>query len=198
MKAELIGKIINSWKIISFCETVNRVRYYNCICLECGIAKKVSGSNIKTGGSKRCLDCSHKDRILRQTGKAVCKEPAQSIAERYLFNTKRKDAKKRGQVWELSREHFLDIIYANCNYCGTAPRKTVNPTKGHNLAPSRAKECFITYNGIDRVDSNIGYTLENTVTCCTICNRAKSDLTLEEFFKWVKNINFFINGRKTS
>ena len=36
-------------------------------------------------------------------------------------------------------------------------------------------------NGIDRVDSKLGYTIGNTVPCCAICNKMKNNFTLEVF-----------------
>ena len=48
------------------------------------------------------------------------------------------------------------------------------------------------YNGIDRVDNKIGYTLKNCVTCCKYCNNAKKDNDVDEFKEWleyVKTIN---------
>jgi hypothetical protein len=43
-------------------------------------------------------------------------------------------------------------------------------------------------NGIDRIDSNKDYSVDNCVSCCIICNRAKSDKTVEEFMEWVQRI----------
>jgi hypothetical protein len=36
-------------------------------------------------------------------------------------------------------------------------------------------------NGIDRVVPDKGYVYDNCVPCCKYCNRAKSDLTTEQF-----------------
>ena len=44
------------------------------------------------------------------------------------------------------------------------------------------------YNGVDRRNNLLGYTKENCVTCCEICNRAKKDLPLEEFFAWIHRL----------
>jgi hypothetical protein len=41
---------------------------------------------------------------------------------------------------------------------------------------------------VDRLDSSCGYTLDNVVTCCTICNVAKSAMTVEEFKQWVLRV----------
>jgi len=43
-------------------------------------------------------------------------------------------------------------------------------------------------NGLDRVDSSKGYIKDNVVTCCENCNRAKLDLTQQEFFAMIKSI----------
>ncbi|WP_146203669.1 hypothetical protein [Azospirillum sp. TSO5] len=37
------------------------------------------------------------------------------------------------------------------------------------------------FNGIDRKDPLKGYTTENCVPCCFEINRAKSDMTIDEF-----------------
>ena len=46
----------------------------------------------------------------------------------------------------------------------------------------------ITYNGIDRIDSTKGYFNDNVVSCCKVCNRAKSNLSLEDFKQWAANL----------
>ncbi len=36
-----------------------------------------------------------------------------------------------------------------------------------------------------KIDSTIGYTKENTTPCCSTCNFAKNNLTLNEFKTWL-------------
>ena len=36
-------------------------------------------------------------------------------------------------------------------------------------------------NGIDKIIPNLGYIQNNIVSCCTYCNRAKSDLSVDQF-----------------
>jgi hypothetical protein len=43
------------------------------------------------------------------------------------------------------------------------------------------KTSDIHFNGIDRYDSNKGYSLENCKTCCTSCNILKKNLSFNEF-----------------
>jgi hypothetical protein len=47
------------------------------------------------------------------------------------------------------------------------------------------------YNGIDRIDSSIGYILSNCRPCCRTCNVAKSDLSETEFWNWLTRIITF-------
>jgi hypothetical protein len=44
------------------------------------------------------------------------------------------------------------------------------------------------YNGIDRVNNNFGYLIDNCVTCCTNCNVAKMARTQEEFNSWNQRV----------
>ena len=43
-------------------------------------------------------------------------------------------------------------------------------------------------NGIDRVNNNIGYILNNCVACCKYCNIAKGVRTITEFLEHVQSI----------
>ena len=43
-------------------------------------------------------------------------------------------------------------------------------------------------NGLDRVDNNKGYTIDNVVPCCKRCNYAKNNQTPREFKEWVKKV----------
>ena len=53
------------------------------------------------------------------------------------------------------------------------------------------------YNGIDRIDNNKGYTIDNIVPCCAKCNYAKGKLTLQEFKELIEGIyNHRFNDKK--
>jgi hypothetical protein len=95
-------------------------------------------------------------------------------ARNVVYAEYRRGARKRGLVWELSGEDFDRVTSAACFYCGTPPSTTA--VRGGSR---------FTYSGIDRKDSGLGYTLDNTVPCCTICNRAKSNLPFDAWMAWV-------------
>lgn len=72
------------------------------------------------------------------------------------FSTVKSKARYRNIEFSLSLEEFLELhTSAHCHYCGGEL-----PPSGH---------------GLDRKDSTRGYFKENLVTCCSECNRIKSD-----------------------
>ena len=50
------------------------------------------------------------------------------------------------------------------------------------------KHKLIFYNGIDRIVNEQGYTVTNTVPCCKICNQAKMDFSLTQFYTWIDRL----------
>jgi hypothetical protein len=72
--------------------------------------------------------------------------------------------------FELTIEEFNDLSHQNCYYCGAPPDYEYHPSNGVFVG-----------NGIDRIDNTKGYTMDNVVPCCPICNAMKNALTLDEF-----------------
>lgn len=81
---------------------------------------------------------------------------------------------KRGFSFNLSVRQFRLITNSKCHYC--------NGVSNFNYY----KEMV---NGIDRIDSSIGYSMKNCVPCCSLCNQAKNDLNYKEFKSWLKRIS---------
>ena len=92
-----------------------------------------------------------------------------------LFRLKKKSSEKRGLYWGLTLEEFESLSYQNCHYCGLEPS---NKRKDQNKKTS----------GLDRVDNEYGYYLENVVPCCKICNMWKGTMSLSEFYNHIKKI----------
>ena len=78
------------------------------------------------------------------------------------------------------------MLNGNCHYCGIEPNSTWFGTKRTIVNTDGFK-----YNGIDRKDNTIGYTTENCVSCCKICNNSKNTLAEDEWLIWVKRIYEF-------
>lgn len=88
-------------------------------------------------------------------------------------------AKKRNREFALSEQEFDKLISSNCTYCGVPPSQKTHYS-----------ETFY-YNGIDRIDNNLGYVSGNVVTSCHTCNQAKHKMTEAEFREWIQRLITF-------
>lgn len=167
-----IGEKINRLTCLSFNHIGNHNRsYFKFIC-ECGKEKIILGSLVKSGNTKSCGCLS--DELKRKRISNIHSE-----VTAIMLGYKR-HAKSRGFIWSLSRDEVENIIFNPCNYCGSEPanKKKTKNSLGEGLL----------YSGIDRKDSNKNYTVNNCVSCCKICNFAKSNLALNQFHEWAKRI----------
>jgi hypothetical protein len=173
--ADLVGTKINGLKIIDYFSKGKR-QYFKCHCI-CGFDFKSRTDAIKSGATKSC-GCLTGD-FISEKNKLSNNLGAINLVKRHYKN----NAAKRKLLFKLSDKEFENFISDNCYYCGSSPKLTKFTSSAHNR---RDKE--IAYNGIDRINNSIGYTSDNCVTCCTICNGAKSDLSFEEFKDWIQKI----------
>ena len=70
---------------------------------------------------------------------------------------------------DITIEKFREIISKKCFYCGEDERPR----------------------GIDRLDNNKGYLVENSAPCCKLCNFMKKALTEKEFLSHINKIYEF-------
>jgi hypothetical protein len=133
-----------------------------CTCTEREIV--VSGHDLRSGHTTSC-GCSriHKDR--------------DKIARNCIIKQGKANARSRGIGWDLTDEECRILFEAPCFYCAAAGTNT-------RRAKGKGYEDVYRYSGIDRVDNDQGYHRTNVVPCCIICNRAKMDLTFEDFIDW--------------
>lgn len=156
------------------------VRYWFCVC-DCGGTIVIRGSHLNMPSRARAAitrSCGC-ERIKFQHGEAwKAKSIKSGTAFRLCLSQYKSNASNRGLVWDLTDEKFRELTSSPCHYTGKMPstKKT-----------ARSGETYV-YNGIDRVDSNLGYTLENCVPCCEAVNRMKMDLSKEEFINLCREI----------
>ena len=100
-----------------------------------------------------------------------------------LYSRYKRSAKRRGYVFLLTRKSFKSLTSKCCTYCGIMPQTIGELTPG-----SKNTQPYI-YNGIDRINSTIGYIEGNVVTCCTICNFMKGKLPHELFIVQIQRIH---------
>jgi hypothetical protein len=106
---------------------------------------------------QRCVKCML---IQRKITAKACKEKYQYHKQpknRYVVY--KRGAERRGYTFNITQEEFIEFWNKPCHYCNES-------IKGI---------------GIDRKDNNVGYTTDNTVSCCSTCNFMKGKLTYQSF-----------------
>jgi hypothetical protein len=171
-----IGKIYNNILVIS-CYRENGRTYFNCICF-CKKTFTVRAESIKDNTTKSC-GCS-----IGLFAAQASHKPDNQNQINSLFRCYKRNAQTRDLPFEIQLDDFLKIIALNCHYCNVIPKQEW-------VANRKRKNYFgqpVIYNGIDRVNSNIGYTMLNSVAACFICNAGKNKMTYENFMQWIKCI----------
>lgn len=138
---------------------------WNCSC-DCGTQVTVEALNLRQGHTKSC-GCLRSEFRRLELGEA---------SFRQFYRHARRAAEKRNYNWELTPEIVRGLTKMPCHYCGVPPQ---------NVVSAEDRYGSYTYNGLDRVNNNLGYSTNNVVACCEQCNRAKLTYTKEEFREWL-------------
>lgn len=86
------------------------------------------------------------------------------LPKRYIQYQRRANAKQL--PFSLSVDEFNQLIILPCTYCGIS-RGTMT---------------------IDRIDSSLGYEIDNVAPCCQQCNTMKFTYSVDDFIDQVKRI----------
>lgn len=147
--------------------------YWNCIC-ECGNTHQALGAQLK---NNTVTSCGCVGKLKRAESLRL---PDGEASFNALYSGYSRAAKKRGYSFDLTKGEFRTLVKHDCTYCGCKPsqfsKKSIFPY-GDFL-----------YNGVDRRDNSKGYTKENSVPCCGLCNKMKGVLSVEEFNKHILSI----------
>jgi len=170
MTVDLAGKTFGEWTVLG--EEKREIlpdgrtkRQWICKC-SCGKIKTQQQNNLVKGLTTRCRYCMGKN---MRTGIA---------AKNQVINMYKSNAKINGRVWELSDEQFLTLSQMLCHYCYSPPTKEMK----------KPYDTFV-YNGIDRKDNSVGYTLENSLPCCHVCNMRRGTMDYTAFVAWLETIS---------
>jgi hypothetical protein len=143
----------------------------------CGTKKWLPYSAIINGNTRTC-------------GKAPCFpfEDKKSVVTSHkgLYRSYIYHAKERNIDFNLSLEELIEISSNNCAYCNKQPSQL------YQILDAKTKKVRsgvpFYYNGIDRIDSSLGYIQGNVVTCCKTCNVAKMDMNYYDFINHIVKI----------
>jgi hypothetical protein len=141
---------------------------WECKCT-CGNIITVTGKSLRAGTTKSC-GCLHAD--------MTCLAPGQS-GFNTLLSVYKVHAEKRGFIWELTDEQFRTLVSGACHYCGQQPSQ---------VSVKWSENGQFVYNGIDRLNNAVGYTLGNTAPCCGPHNRMKGTMSVEEFIEQCRKV----------
>jgi hypothetical protein len=122
-----------------------------------------------------------------------CKKikPPGEVGLSVMYCSYRTKARERELDFKLTKPEFKHIVERNCAYCGAPPSQVstgYTKTKSKPRDPESLKRTEYVHNGIDRVDSNRGYILDNCAPCCKYCNWAKMALPYADFIDMIKRI----------
>jgi hypothetical protein len=177
-KLNLLGKKFRKMLVISEAPSI-KIRgsmqtQWLCRC-DCGVEQLISGGYLTDQrGRGSCVSCRRASR-LRNLGLSDDEVGFRRCLEHY-----KRRAHQRGYSWELDSSQFRNLCTQPCNYCGCLP-KTIS--SAYYSKPGPPDPFPFIRNGVDRIDNKCGYTIENSVTCCEMCNRMKMAYSLEEFLE---------------
>ena len=148
-----------------------RVRRRIHVICDCGVAYQLAESVYLRGGGGRCRICE-----LRRSRKPVTYRGSMRVIQSY-----KEAARVRGIEYLLSKDQAFDMIVKPCVYCLSegSNSRVVYTNDGDEMFP---------YNGIDRVENDKGYLVDNVVPCCKRCNLAKRDASIDEWMTWLQSL----------
>lgn len=142
----------------------DRRRMAACTC-SCGRHRVVRLTRLTTGGIIECVMCAMGS--ARRAGKFGRRRfSGQEREIRDSFGGYGVNARRKGLNFQLSLDQFRQLVTSPCRYCGFSEKR----------------------NGVDRLDNSKGYLFANCVPCCSVCNYAKREMRVEQFFSWVRAV----------
>lgn len=164
----LVGTTLGTRKVL---ESLPR-SLFQVQCIECGHLSTQRGIDLEKMKNRSCIKCIIDSRDANVT---------------FIYNRVKGNAKTRNIKWDLTINKFKLIAQDKCFYCNSLPPKSPG---------FRDRSPF--YHGLDRVDNSLGYSVKNSVSCCSICNYAKHDLSIKDFKIWLTKCynHTILNGDK--
>ncbi len=123
-----------------------------------------------------CKDCCAEGSTI---SRAKQNSTIEGRARVFLRNAKN-GATKRKQIFALTAADVIDCWNTQANVCAYSGRlMTLEAGKLNTVS-------------IERIDSNVGYTPENTILVCQAINRMKSDFEFDDFYNLCRDVAQFL------
>jgi 5-methylcytosine-specific restriction endonuclease McrA len=197
-KKNLLGQTFGKLTVVSEETTMkyNDTRaHWNCQC-ECGELVVVDTNHLTTGNTKSCgcwkIEVMSDPTKLRKFTISNKKfEPhitsARRLWKQYCYQDKQ---------CNITFDQWFAFSQKPCSYCGIEKYNEYNCFIFKKDASQEAiNNGNFSYNGLDRIDNSLPHKLNNVVTSCWVCNRAKNERTAEEFYQYISRLkpdNIFV------
>jgi hypothetical protein len=190
LTGQKFGRLTVLYRIENYIDPKSKTIFVQWMCkCGCGNETKVRTSLLRDERTRSCgcLQIESSKRTIKAI-QGIGKLPEGEACFNAVYETYKQNAKARNIVFNLNKNLFYDLTQKPCYYCGKSfsNKKDIKTSNGS-----------FSYNGIDRINSNIGYIESNCVPCCCQCNRSKSDYSIDEFYEWIKKVyNYMKNEQK--
>lgn len=177
MAIDLTGRKFGRLTVISRAENDkhNKARWI-CQC-DCGSTKDIGSWELRKEHSKSC-GCLRKEATTSRNKKSPYF---------WIYTMALQHAKASNKEFRLTYEDIVEFTtITECHYCKNHIKWEMHGTKH-------------AYHGyrLDRMDNSVGYTKENCVVCCNLCNRIKGNqFTHDEMMEIGKFVRGILDKRK--
>jgi hypothetical protein len=187
-----------------FKKTTDRAAYWLCRC-DCGQEKIVQSGSLRSGHTKSC-GCLRNE-LSGDRFSIRSRLPIPWLASRnVLIHRYKNRAQKDERKFTLTDEECHTLFQGSCAYCGSNPSNSINyyfNKKGERIDRKKPRQVSFRFdlntatylfNGIDRINNDIDYFYDNCTSCCMICNRAKSNMSLDKWNSYLTQLIGFNSG----
>lgn len=174
------------WTVVRYAghSSSGKDRLLECEC-ECGEKRTVRKCILLNGDSRSCGCMKNEKARARRIalGAPLAVAAANNHYRSYKINSSR-----RGFSFDMSMEEFQYVTSLQCHYCSASAKEHQITRKTGRSGPRYKVMSGYFANGLDRIDSSVGYRSDNVLPCCFVCNSSKSNMSYGDFLKMCNRV----------
>lgn len=179
---DITGLKCGKLTVVSPCKNQRVNIRWLCHC-ECGKTAIRTRSSLISGEAKSC-GCLSRNNVSMKKINAKKLDRLKGAMSK-IYRSYKNGAIRRHLDFHLTFDDVRSLTSKKCFYCGIDPKQVVVSGQHKYI-----------YNGIDRLNNGLGYTIENSVPCCQKCNLSKLTYSRDRFYNWVKRVYNNLNINK--
>lgn len=188
----IVGDKFNEFTIIEIDIQKNKRRQVKVLC-SCGKEEIRRKDHIINGRSRMCRSCASKETAKKHPPPKLEKKTIGKVGS-ILFNHYRFGAKKRGIEFKLVQQDLWDIFEKQNEKCALTGVPLV--------LSDELKNCNVNWDkvtaSLDRIDSDLGYYVENIQWVHKDINRFKREYSSDKFLSMCKLVVNYANQQPNS